>query len=47
MELNMARISRKCYESNYFHVMVQGIEKRNIFGSSELKEKYLEYLMLV
>lgn len=40
----MARISRKCYESSYFHVMVQGIEKKNIFGDSELKCKYLEFL---
>ena len=40
----MARISRACYESSYFHVMVQGIAKEYIFKEKEFKEKYLEFL---
>lgn len=40
----MARISRKCYESSYFHIMVQGIEKRFIFNTAEFKEKYYEII---
>ena len=40
----MARISRACYESCYFHVMVQGIAKEYIFKENELKEKYIDFL---
>ena len=40
----MARISRACYESSYFHVMVQGIAKEYIFKEKEFKEKYIEFL---
>lgn len=39
------RISRKCYESNFFHIMVQGIRKENIFKESINKEKYFNSLL--
>lgn len=41
----MPRISRKCYEGNYFHLMVQGIKKEFIFESNKFKEKYIKYLI--
>lgn len=41
----MARISRMCYESSFFHIMVQGINKEYIFQKDEYKEKYLEFLL--
>lgn len=40
----MARISRKCYESCFYHIMVQGINKEYIFKKNENKEKYLSLL---
>lgn len=40
----MARISRKCYESGFFHIMVQGIKKEKIFDLGMLKEKYIEFI---
>ena len=40
----MARISRKCYESGFFHLMVQGIKKEKIFNNRMLKEKYIEFI---
>ena len=40
----MARISRKCYESGFFHIMVQGIKKEKIFNLGVLKEKYIEFI---
>ena len=38
------RKPRYYYESNFYHVMVQGDEKKYIFKSSRNKEKYLYYL---
>lgn len=40
----MPRISRETFESGFFHIMVQGINKEYIFKEKENKEKYL-YLM--
>ena len=40
----MARISRKCYEFGYFHIMVQGIEKRFIFSENSLKLAYMKFI---
>lgn len=40
----MPRISRKCYESDFFHVMVQGIDREFIFNNDYFKEKYLSFL---
>lgn len=40
----MARISRMCYESGFFHIMVQGIKKEKIFNNRILKEKYIEFI---
>ena len=40
----MARISRKCYESGFFHIMVQGIKKEKIFNLRILKEKYIDFI---
>ncbi len=33
-----------CYESNYFHVMVQGIERKNIYKNKYFKEKYINFM---
>ena len=41
----MSRISRKCYASNYFHVMVKGIGFENIFNEKRYKEKYIKTLI--
>lgn len=41
----MPRISRKSLKSSYFHVIVQGIEKRYIFEKHREKEKYIKLLM--
>ena len=41
----MPRISRRSLDSNYFHVIVQGIEKRYIFEKYKYKEKYKELLI--
>lgn len=40
----MPRVSRKTFKSGFFHVMIQGINKENIFKKRKDKEKYL-YLM--
>ena len=40
----MSRVSRKDLKSNYFHVIVQGIEKSYIFEKYNSKEKYLRIL---
>ena len=40
----MPRIARKQLETNYFHVMTQGIEKRYIFNKDKYKLKYIELL---
>jgi len=41
----MARISRKSILSEYYHVMVQGINKEYIFKEEFLKNKYKELLL--
>ena len=40
----MARISRMCYESSFFHVMVQGINKENIYEKGYMKKAFLNIL---
>lgn len=40
----MARLSRNSIKSNFFHVMVQGINKEYIFEDDILKKVYLKYL---
>ena len=40
----MSRISRKCTESKYYHVMVQGINKENIFEKNDMKNKYRDLI---
>lgn len=37
----MPRIARKDFNTSFFHVMCQGINKENIFESDMLKEKYI------
>ena len=41
----MARIARNSYENSYFHVIVQGYEKKYIFCNDVFKEKYLKLLL--
>lgn len=43
----MSRISRKCYESNYFHIMVKGIGFEYIFNDRKNKEKYIKTLISI
>lgn len=38
------RLSRKCYNSNFFHVMVQGIRKEEIFMDNYLKYVFVNYM---
>ena len=38
------RISRSCYNSKFFHVMVQGIKKEKIFGENKMKRIFIKYL---
>ena len=38
----MSRTARKKYNSKYFHVITQGINKEYIFNKKEYKEKYKE-----
>lgn len=40
----MPRISRKSYETSFFHVMVQGIKKEYIFNNKITTMKYIELL---
>ncbi len=40
----MPRISRKYSQSNFYHVMVQGINKEYIFRKKEYAEKYRELI---
>lgn len=40
----MARISRKCYEASFYHIMVQGIKRENIFKNDNMKEYYIRSL---
>lgn len=41
----MPRVPRKDLNSNYFHVIVQGIEKKYVFEHIKYKQKYKELLM--
>ncbi len=41
----MSRIPRKNYCSNYFHIIVQGIEKKYIFELIRYKKKYKQLLL--
>ena len=40
----MPRIPRNCMETSFFHIMVQGIEKKYIFNENEDIEKYIDLL---
>ena len=40
----MPRIARKEINSSYLHVMIQGIEKRNIFNTEKNKKYYKKLL---
>jgi REP element-mobilizing transposase RayT len=41
----MARIARKYYDTSFYHIMVQGIEKKLIFSKLCFKEKYRELII--
>ena len=38
------RLSRKCYNSKFFHVMIQGIRKEKIFNENYLKSTFINYM---
>lgn len=40
----MARIARKNYNTSFFHVIVQGIEKKYIFKTKYYMQRYIELL---
>ncbi len=40
----MARISRKCNDGKYFHIMVQGHNKAYIFKNTKAKEKIIKII---
>ena len=40
----MARISRMCYESSFYHVMVQGINRERIYEKSFMKDYFIDTL---
>ena len=40
----MPRIARKDYDTSFFHVMIQGINKEFIFNDDKNKEKYIELM---
>lgn len=40
----MSRKPRNFYSSNFYHIMVQGIEKKNIFYKTKYREKYIELI---
>lgn len=42
----MPRIARKDLESGFFHIMIQGINKENIFYKNEYKETYIDLINL-
>ena len=44
LEVKMARISRMCYESSFYHVMIQGINREMIYLKSYMKDAFLEML---
>lgn len=41
----MSRINRKYYNSLFLHIMVQGINRENIFKNEFYKKRYLDLLM--
>lgn len=41
----MPRIARKYYETNFFHIIVQGINKEYIFNKDEYKKRYFQLLL--
>ena len=42
----MSRLPRKAFETNYYHVIVQGIGKEKIFEQGWMKAEYLNDLAL-
>lgn len=40
----MPRIARKDYDTSFFHVMIQGINKEYIFNEDNYKKKYIELM---
>lgn len=42
----MSRPARKAFDTNYFHVIVQGIGKEKIFETGRLKSEYLNDLQM-
>ena len=38
----MARLPRKCYDTSFFHIIVQGINKEYIFNEETYKKQYLK-----
>ena len=40
----MPRIPRKCYDTSFFHVIVQGLNKEYIFNEERYKKQYLKLL---
>ena len=42
--INISRIARKYYDTSFFHVMVQGINKEYIFKKDRYINKYLQLL---
>lgn len=40
----MPRIPRKCYDTSFFHVIVQGIDKEYIYNEERYKKQYLKLL---
>ncbi len=40
----MPRKARKSFETSFFHIMVQGINKDYIFNNADYKDKYIEIL---
>lgn len=40
----MPRKPRDFYSTNFYHIMVQGIEKKNIFDNNKYKEKYIQLI---
>ena len=41
----MARISRKCNDGKYFHIMIQGHNRGYIFQDKKLKDKMKEIIL--
>ena len=41
----MPRVPRSFYSTNFLHITVQGIEKKNIFYKSKYRDKYINLIM--